>query len=391
MPNEPTTRWRQGGTSTSFRQKSQEAIRAQIFRQLFAPASVNDLAPGTPVVELTDGDPWHDATLQDLPLEPESLSVRSVSTATRPMRAWFLSDTLVAPADGVVLGGRWRNTVAESLNTGPDSLNMGQEQTVRLVRRLSQPRPSSVDGASTLLFSPNRNYYHSLVDNLARLCGLGLPPLASTQVRAVYHEPLTAVERYVLDRIRPPNVSLEPLASQALVRAETLVLPSFPAWRYSGWLPQWYLDQLRTALLPDRPSRRSERLYIVRRGHRRVTNEEELLRTLGRHGFRPVQLETLPFPEQVELFYDAEAVVAAHGAGLTNLLFANKALVVELSPTRSVFPHYVLMSNSLGHHHRFVLGTRATRWEEFETDPARVEDEVVAGLEVVGGQSGFGQ
>jgi len=103
---------------------------------------------------------------------------------------------------------------------------------------------------STLLFSPNRNHYHSLVDNLARLCGLGLPPLASTQVKAVYHGPLTAVERYVLDRIRPPNVALELLGSQALVRAETLVLPTFPAWRYSGWLPRWYLDQLRTALLP---------------------------------------------------------------------------------------------------------------------------------------------
>jgi capsular polysaccharide biosynthesis protein len=391
MPNDPTTRWHQSGTSTSFRQKSQEAVRAQIFRQLFSPASVNDLAPGTPVVELTDGDPWHDSDLRDLPLEPESVSVRSVSTATRPMRAWFLSDTLVAPADGVGLAGRWRNTVAESLNTGPESLNMGQEQTLRLVRRLGQPRPSSLSGTSTLLFSPNRNYYHSLVDNLARLCGLGLPSLASTQVKAVYHEPLTAVERYVLDRIRPPNVSLEPLASQALVRAETFVLPTYPAWRYSGWLPRWYLDQLRTALLPDRPSRRSERLYIVRRGHRRVTNEEDLLRTLGRHGFRPVQLEMLPFPEQVELFHDAEAVVAAHGAGLTNLLFADKALVVELSPTRLVFPHYVLMSNSLGHHHRFVLGTRATRWEEFETDPAKVEEEVMAGLEVVGGPSEIGR
>ncbi len=343
------------------------------------------------MVEFTEGDPWHDSDLQSLPLEPESIGVRSVSTASRPMRAWFLSGTLVAPADGVVLAGRWRNAVAESLNTGPESLNMGQEQTLRLVRRLSQPRPTFVDGTSTLLFSPNRNYYHSLVDNLARLGGLGLPGLASTQVKAVYYQPLTAVERYVLDRIRPPNVSLEPLASQALVRAETFVLPTFPAWRYSGWLPQWYLDQLRTALLPDRPSRRSERLYIVRRGHRRVTNEDDLLRTLGRHGFRPVQLETLPFPEQVELFYDAEAVVAAHGAGLTNLLFADKALVVELSPTRLVFPHYVLMSNSLGHHHRFVLGTRATRWEEFETDPARVEDEVVAGLDVVRGQSDFGR
>ena len=270
--------------------------------------------------------------------------------------------------------------MAESLNTGPESLNMGQEQTLKLLRRLSEPHPSAVSGTSSLLFSANRNHYHSLVDSLARVSAFGLPPLLSTPVELLYHEPLTAVERYVLDRIQPPNVSLRPLATSDLVRAETLVLPSFPAWRYSGWLPRWYLDQLRAALLPDRPSRRSERLYIVRRGHRRVTNEEDLLRTLARHGFRPVQLETLPFPEQVELFYDAEAVVAAHGAGLTNLLFADKALVVELSPTRFVFPHYVLMSNSLGHHHRFVLGTGATRWEEFETDTSKVEDEVVAGL-----------
>jgi hypothetical protein len=80
--------------------------------------------------------------------------------------------------------------------------------------------------------------------------------------------------------------------------------------------------------------------------------------------------------------------VAAHGAGLTNLLFADHALVVEISPTQFVFPHYALMCRALGHHHRFVLGTRATRWEAFETQPGLVEDEVVAGLEHVRGRRG---
>jgi len=270
----------------------------------------------------------------------------------------------------------------------PHHLPAGQEHTLRLLRRLAQPRPPSVSGAASLLFSPNRNYYHSLVDNLARVCALGLSPLASTGVEVLYSEPLTAVERHVLDRMRPPNVSLRPLPSPGLVRAEHLVLPSFPAWRYSGWLPSWYVNQLRRALLPDRPPRRSERVFIVRRGLRRLTNEEDLLRRLDRHGFRPVELERLPFPQQVELFYDAEAIVAAHGAGLTNLLFAERALVVELSPTRCVFPHYVLMSMSLGHHHRLVLGTRQTRWEEFEADPSAVEHEFVAGLEFLRHQHG---
>jgi capsular polysaccharide biosynthesis protein len=231
-----------------------------------------------------------------------------------------------------------------------------------------------------LLFSPGRNYYHSLVDNLARVCAFGLPPLASTHVEILFNGPLTPVEQQVLDRLRPANVSLRPLSSAGLVRAEHLVLPSFPAWRYSGWLPPWYRDRLRDAFVPDRPPRRSERVYIVRRGSRSLTNERELLERLDRHGFRPVELETMSFLQQVELFYDAEAVVAAHGAGLTNLLFANQALVVEISPTPFVFPHYALMSLSLGHHHRFVFGTRGTRWEEFAPDVSAVEHELVEGL-----------
>jgi capsular polysaccharide biosynthesis protein len=299
------------------------------------------------------------------------------------MRAWFLANALVSPVDGVVLSGRPRKVVAESLNTGMESLNADDRQAARL-RRFSKVRPESMAGTVSVLRSPGRNHYHSLVDNLARVCAFGLPQLTSTPVDILYNGPLTPVERFVLDRLRPPGVTLRPLASEGLVRAERLVLPTFPAWRYSGWLPSWYRDRLREALRPDRPSRRSERIYIVRRRARRLTNEDELLRRLGRHGFRPVELEGLTFPEQVELFHDAEAVVAAHGAGLTNLLFADRALVVEISPTPFVFPHYLMMSLSLGHHHRSVLGTRTTRWEAFDADTAAVEEEFVTGLESLG-------
>ncbi len=365
------------------RRKVKRAAHAEINRRVFFPLPVADIAPNAPSISLTEGEPWNGATLEGLPFDPETTDVRSASTASRPMQAWFLPNALIAPADGLVLS-RWsRRIVAESINTGVESLNSGPEQSVRL-RRLLQLRPSSVTETASLLFSPGRNYYHSLVDNLARVCAFGLSPLSSDHVEVLYNGPLTAVERLVLDRIRPPNVSLRPLSTDRLVRAERLALPTFPAWRFSGWLPSWYVTRLRQALVPDRPPRRSERLYVVRRGARRVTNEEELLRTLNRHGFRPVQLEHLSFLEQVELFYDAEAVVAPHGAGLTNLLFANTALVVEIFSTQYVYPHYVMMARSLGHEYRFVLGARTTRWEDFETDPSSVESEVVAGLEMLG-------
>ena len=336
--------------------------------------------PDAETVFLTAGEPWNGVTLDDVPLEPESVGVRSTSTATRPMRAAFLRDALLAPADGIVVSRRPRCILAESVNTGAESLNAGQEPS-HLFGRLWAPRPPTIDGTVGLLRSPGRNHYHSLVDNLARACAFGLSPLSSTQVDLLHHGPLSPVERLVLDRVKPSNVTLRPVDATGLVRAERLVLPTFPAWRYSGWLPAWYLDQLRAALLPDRAPRRSERIYIVRRGMRRLRNEQDLLRRLDRHGIRPVELEQLSFPDQVELFYDAEVIVAAHGAGLTNLLFADRALVVEISPTPFVFPHYALMCLALGLHHRFVLGDRPTRWEAFETQPALVEDELVGGLE----------
>jgi capsular polysaccharide biosynthesis protein len=369
------------------RRKLQNALRAEAYRRVFTPAPVEDVVPNPPFVTMTegepwDGDPWNLSLLERVPLEAETLGVRSHPTATRPVRTWFLPDALVAPGDGILLAGRSRRVVAEALNTGAESLNAGHDQSGRL-RRLAGLRPSPVGGNTALFFSPGRNHYHTLVDNLGRIGAFGLPPLASTEVDVLYTEPLTAVERFVLDRIRPPNVSMRALDSKCLVRAERLVLPAFPAWRYSGWLPPWYLDRLRGALLPDRPPRRSERLYIVRRGLRAMTNEKELVERLHRHGFRPVELETLTFAEQVELFYDAEAIVAAHGAGLTNLLFARRALVVEIAPARFVFPHYLLMSTSLGHHHRFVLGTGPNRWEDFEADLTGVEHELEAGLAFV--------
>jgi hypothetical protein len=225
---------------------------------------------------------------------------------------------------------------------------------------MSRLRPSTVSGTASILFSTSRGHYHSPVDSIARQCDLGLPPLAERTIDVLYAGPLSPVEQLLLDRLAPANVRLRRLDSGDLVRVEELLLPSFPAWRFSGWLPSWYLTELRAALLPERDPRRSGRIFITRRGRRRILNEGEVVRRLSRHGFEPVDLEDLSFEEQIDLFYDAEVVVGAHGF---------------------VFPHYLLLGVPLGNRYRFVLGNCPTRYEDFEIDPGAVEDEVVAGLQ----------
>ena len=338
----------------------------------------HDVEPRTPPTALTPGDPWKGFPLRDVPLIPAAAPLSSAATATRPIDVWRLSNELVAPAEGVVVS-RWsRRIVAASLTERRAFFMAGLGDWLR---RVTKVHLSSVSQRSTLLAPGRRYFYHAYVDVVSRICAFGLPGLAETEVQVLHHGPMDPLMRFLMERLRPANVTFRALDSPDLIRVEELVFPTFPAWNFSGWLPNWYLTQLRQALLPDRPSRRSERICIVRRGRRRLLNQDLLLDRLRRHGFYPVVLEELSFGEQIRIFHDAEAIVATHGAGLTNLLFATGALVVEIFPTSAVVPHFLLMAASLDHHHRYVLGTNTQLLSDFETNVAAVEREVVIGLE----------
>ncbi|MEV7529354.1 glycosyltransferase family 61 protein [Agrococcus sediminis] len=81
------------------------------------------------------------------------------------------------------------------------------------------------------------------------------------------------------------------------------------------------------------------RLYVSRRdsARRPLLNERELSDGLGRLGFAPVQNSLLTLVEQVRMFSAAEAVVAPHGAGSTNVLYMRSgAAFVELQQASHV-------------------------------------------------------
>jgi capsular polysaccharide biosynthesis protein len=144
----------------------------------------------------------------------------------------------------------------------------------------------------------------------------------------------------------------------------------------AGYLPKPYLDFFLPRVLPKRPRRRGRRIYVTRRNARigrRILNEEELTQALTRRGFETIAPESLSIADQIEHFYDAQLVVGPHGAGLTNLLFAERAGLIELHPAASIFPHYYLLCLALGHEYRYLCGTGADRNSDFIVDVARLE------------------
>jgi capsular polysaccharide biosynthesis protein len=86
---------------------------------------------------------------------------------------------------------------------------------------------------------------------------------------------------------------------------------------------------------------------------RHIINEDELFLQLRKLGFERYAPEELPIPDQIELFYDAEMVVGAHGSALTNILFSEGIKVLELNPVRAVHPYFYLLSKCIGGKHQF--------------------------------------
>jgi hypothetical protein len=142
------------------------------------------------------------------------------------------------------------------------------------------------------------------------------------------------------------------LSANQRLRCQHLYVPSLPG--SEGCSPPWVLPFLQEKFLPAAALFHgpAERIYLARgpQAARPVLNEDQLMARLERRGFRRIVADGLSFPEQVALFRDARLVIAAHGAGLTNLAFARRIGVLEL--LSADYPRadcYFTLSRQAGH------------------------------------------
>ncbi|MBD2554138.1 DUF563 domain-containing protein [Limnothrix sp. FACHB-708] len=118
----------------------------------------------------------------------------------------------------------------------------------------------------------------------------------------------------------------------------------------------------------------AKKIYITRSkaSYRRLLNETEVMEFLIAEGFEIVELETLPLLKQVAMFATAEVVVAPHGAGLTNLVFASPGTwVLELLSIAYRPVCYKVISEFVDLNYRYVIGEAIQRADGlFQEEPA---------------------
>lgn len=184
---------------------------------------------------------------------------------------------------------------------------------------------------ASLVADCQSNYFHWLFDVLPKL---HLLRKADVKVEKFYIDNSKKFQRESLSLLGIEQDQIISSSEHPIISASTLAVTSFFL-TYS--YPRWVFDFIRETFLPKPPPSNHKRVYISRADARvrHVANESALTALLEKEGFVIMELERLSFLEQIALFKGAEIVVAPHGAGLSNLVFASPGTkVIELGCPR---------------------------------------------------------
>jgi capsular polysaccharide biosynthesis protein len=145
------------------------------------------------------------------------------------------------------------------------------------------------------------------------------------------------------------------------LRARELIVPSIPIGGGCYW--PWMCDFLRATFLRKNAGRKvgalGRRVYISRglASYRRVLNEVDVIQLLRGHGFEEISFEQLSMFEQAEFMASCEAVVAPHGAGLSNIVFCSPGTkIIEIFSPELVAGYFWKLSNQMDLDYYYILG-----------------------------------
>ena len=222
--------------------------------------------------------------------------------------------------------------------------------------RLCLPPRQRIDGRVAVLNARySHNYFHWLIEVLPRIV-----PLRRAGVWADYFlvDCLSPFQQDVLAALGIERRQLIQPHCRMLLEADELIVPSFPSpdcLREFGRL-------LLGGFGADRAIAASRRVFISRRktGTRTLANERQIEDYLRGRGFETHAMEDYPLAKQARLVREAAIIVATHGAGLANLIFARPgARVIEIVPEgRFNYACYPKRARFFGLNHQIVFAQR---------------------------------
>lgn len=192
---------------------------------------------------------------------------------------------------------------------------------------------------SEIVCCPPTGYYHWLLEVMPNLIN-AVKAYPDTKVLLPSGSP--GYIREALALLFRDEFTSRLIVSDEPVRVMRIAMTQFE--EYPGFVRSQDIDTLRIAFLSEDAalseqtalSSHPSRIYISRSrtAKRSIGNEKDVEKALTEVGIEIVYLEELAFEQQVRLFTSADVIIAPHGAGLANLVWAEPS-----SRVLEIFPH----------------------------------------------------
>jgi hypothetical protein len=216
-------------------------------------------------------------------------------------------------------------------------------------RRFALTRRRLNDNVYSLLSLWSSEFYHWFHDVLPRL-ETALPHLPADTKFLINSNPKAwQLDSLMAFGIGPDRLEIQPDGTHTRVEKLWFATPVGHSSLGSGMVLRRVADRLVSyfgANSEDNP----RRCYVSRAKavFRRIINETEITPLLEEHGFEVMLCEDLSLAEQVKLFGATVAMIGAHGAGLTNLMYCKPNSFVGEIRINGVPPAYLVMARQLG-------------------------------------------
>lgn len=254
---------------------------------------------------------------------------------TEKSKLYVLSDVYVLFPYGIIFTDK--DVLDQSIyNVNLNCFNIdGQDRHSEIFLPFDSGKIEEVEVVSFLMAGGfSQNYYHWHADILPRLSALDY--LDVNELTLVFSQ-LNSFQSSTLKYmgLRIPRIKQKEVVGNKLLFFKSLYYAPFFAGKYpllSPRLAKFYNEISIDTKKND--SNISKYLFITRENNNRrlLLNEKELISVLKKKwDFTVIDPGNYSYEEQVSMFRGAKVMIGAHGAGFTNLLYADSsATVIEL-------------------------------------------------------------
>lgn len=251
-----------------------------------------------------------------------------------------------------------------------------------ILPHLLRPKPTVLEKAIWYDGSATRNYYHHLVDALISLQQMdrsGLPMDTPVLITRKMYEQVYFQSLYKRSaQLQAFNWYV--VGDNEWVQVKKLYKFQTAPFNKEAWKTMRALYEL--------PGIKPWRKVFLNRDRKRygryLTNEQEILDMMKKHGFEEVFAENLTIDEQAQLFQETEYLVALTGAGLIQQFFMTyeHGHVIETMPRNRLMPEYYWQAHTIGmKYYDVVVGGEMRDGKDYPVDVNILEAAVVRMLE----------